>query len=66
MMQKAPNAYTLSSLKKVLEMGVQSSSDGETWHPARPLGMQSLTSRMRLAWEVFTGRADVLRWPDNQ
>jgi hypothetical protein len=34
--------------------------------PARPLGYYSLRSRIRLAWMVFTGKADALVWPGGQ
>jgi hypothetical protein len=66
MLRKAPSVYTLSSLQATLSMGNASSRDGNTWYPARPEGYHSVRSRLRLAWEVFTGRADVLRWPDKQ
>lgn len=33
---------------------------------ARPLGWQSWTNRFRLAWAVFTGRMDALKWPEGQ
>lgn len=38
-------------------------TDGR-WVPARPMGWQgiSLCQRIRCAWMVFTGRADVLQW----
>lgn len=65
-MRKAPSVYTLSSLKATLDMNVGTSRNGNTWYPARPMGFFSVRSRLRLAWEVFTGRADVLRWPDHQ
>jgi hypothetical protein len=34
--------------------------------PARPLGWQglSLRNRLRLAWGVFTGEYDAVRWED--
>ena len=35
----------------------------EIWVPARSHGMFSIKERLRLAWKVFTGRADVLEWP---
>jgi len=40
-------------------------SDQETWFPARPLSLGGFLTRVRLAWGVFTGRYDALRW-DNQ
>ena len=65
-MKRAPSAYTLSSLAKAADGTAMASPDGESWHPARPEGLHSFRSRLRLAWEVFTGRADVIRWPGNQ
>ena len=32
------------------------------WVPARPIGMWGLMPRLRAAWRVFTGKADVLVW----
>ena len=65
-MNKAPSSYTLHSLSQTLNSGTSISHDGETWYPARPEGFPSLRSRFTLAWEVFTGKADVLRWPGKQ
>ena len=63
-MLKAPSAYTPKTLTALLQ---QRSAMTEIrqghWQPARPEGLYSIKSRFRLAWEVFTGRADVLRWP---
>lgn len=40
------------------------------WYPARPLnGTKKYTSfslRLKRAWEVFQGRADVFKWPAGQ
>jgi hypothetical protein len=66
LMNRAPSVYTLSSLQATLALNTATSRDGNTWYPARPEGLHSVKSRLRLAWEVFTGRADVLRWPDHQ
>lgn len=32
------------------------------WVPARPEGRKGLFRRFKLAWKVFTGKADVLVW----
>jgi hypothetical protein len=37
---------------------------GDKWVPARGMGSSSLRSRLRLAWMVFTGKADALLWED--
>lgn len=45
----------------LLELRVDREIDGQ-WVLARPLGMAGLFHRMRLAWLVFTGRCDALKW----
>lgn len=32
------------------------------WKPARPIGIDGIFRRFKLAWKVFTGKADVLTW----
>ncbi len=34
----------------------------KVWVPARPLGYPFWLSRWRMAWAVFTGKADALFW----
>jgi hypothetical protein len=46
--------------------GIVTTNINSKWVPARPLGYQSFRSRLKLAWMVFTGRADALVWPENQ
>jgi hypothetical protein len=41
-------------------------SVGNKWVPARPLGFYSVITRFKMAWLVFTGKADALVWPFNQ
>jgi len=38
------------------------------WVSARPLNLASISWKNRLkdAWEVLKGRADAVRWPENQ
>jgi hypothetical protein len=38
----------------------------DRWVPARPLGRQTFTNRLRCTWLVFTGKADALVWPEKQ
>lgn len=63
-LNSAPHEWTIGSLLKHAKDGphVQLKNGGQWW-PARPYGMFSLRSRFRLAWAVFTGRADALFWP---
>lgn len=60
-MKNAPNKWTIKGL-------IQHINEGpiirETGMPARPCGFYSLSSRIKLAWLVFTGRADALTWED--
>jgi hypothetical protein len=62
---KAPNLYTLDGLHK-LNREVGASHDGKVWYPARPLGLDTISNRIRCAWLVFTGRADAVTWPAGQ
>lgn len=39
-------------------------NDDIGWIPARPLPYPSWKERWKLAWMVFTGKADVAYWPD--
>lgn len=39
---------------------------GKQWVPARPEGLWSFSNRCKLAWLVFTGRCDALRWPGQE
>lgn len=53
------------SVRSVIETASQVSTripPGMAWVPARPVGYQSFTYRMKAAWLVFTGRADALIW----
>lgn len=34
------------------------------WKLARPYGMDGLGRRFKMAWLVFSGKADVLKWHD--
>jgi hypothetical protein len=37
----------------------------ETWFPVRPKSKGGFLTRLELAWGVFTGKYDALKW-DNQ
>ena len=63
MLNQAPNDFTIGELTKLIATGPQVQIKGGGYQPARPYGLFSLRSRLRLAWLVFTGEADALRWP---
>lgn len=57
-----PNVFTPEQLRT---WSVSCEGSNGVWVAARPLGWQgwSLRRRLKLAWGVFTGRYDVLKWP---
>lgn len=57
----SPNLYLADDLR---EWGSSSSADGIHYYAARPLGFDGFELRRRLflAWQVFIGRYDALRW----
>ena len=64
---------TLYSVESIMEMGNPTSDQPKTalcvdgkWVPARSEGYASLRHRIKIAWEVFTGKADAIRWPGDQ
>lgn len=65
-MKKAPSEYKLDYLMFSQELRNSETEINGKWVPARPMGLFSLTNRIRLAWSVFTGKNDVLSWPEGQ
>lgn len=63
MLNQAPYEWTIRELVRRIDDGPRTQVKGGDWEPSRPLGLFSLRSRLRLAWMVFTGNADALRWP---
>jgi hypothetical protein len=71
--RKEPTLYSLEHLINLVKgegelRGVTGwvEIDGR-WFPARPIGFQgSAWRRFKIAWEVFTGRADAVVWPAGQ
>lgn len=61
---KAPRVIQLDN-EFVCVAGCQVNIDGE-WVTARPEGYYSIANRIKSAWMVFTGKADVLVWPEGQ
>lgn len=67
-MSHAPSEWELASLLDYAKSGECQAGvkiAGLTQYvPARPMkNLDTLAERMRLAWAVFTGRADALFWP---
>lgn len=63
MLNQAPYEWTIRQLLKHAKDGPFAQVKGGDYEPARPFGHYTLRSRLRLAWMVFKGEADALRWP---
>lgn len=61
-MNKAPSLYNIETM---VPFAITCKINNK-WVPARPLGLYSLRNRLKLAWMVFTGKADALTWPGGQ
>jgi len=61
-MKQAPQMFIADNMKyhKV------SSSNGHGYVLARPISMGGIGIRLLLAWMVFTGRCDALKWGQDQ
>lgn len=64
-MKQAPSLVTFKSLAKAELEGPKAQINGK-WVPARPFGLFSIWSRLKLAFGVFTGRYDAFQWPEGQ
>ena len=65
MISNYPNAWQLKDLINIAKSNQTFSNSGK-WIPARPMGYPSPLSRIRIAWLVFTGKADAVIWPEGQ
>lgn len=52
-------------VEELQEWNIDVKIDNE-YVPARPIGYLDFVSRLKIAWMVFTGKADALLWPKNQ
>lgn len=62
---KGVTIWTLQGLLNSVD-SCSASHDGKNYYPARPLGWTCIQMRFRAAWMAFTGRADVVTWPQGQ
>ncbi len=63
-MRQAPNLWNPKSFFAFADEHNRQTKGGN-WVPARPLGRYSIVSRIKLAWNVFLGRYDAMRWPSD-
>jgi len=60
-----PNIRTLASVQDDIE--TCSVCINDKWIPCRPItSPETLRTRLKAAWLVFTGKADALLWPGGQ
>jgi hypothetical protein len=57
---KGINEFTAKELKDWLN-GHDTEISGK-WTPVRPIGMGGFIRRIKMAWKVFTGHADIVTW----
>jgi len=56
-------------LKKLIEHCEETHACiNDKWVPARPINYKyvSLKSRLKNAWDVFTGKSESFKWPEGQ
>lgn len=64
--RQAPSTWTFNEIQNHHEIiGIDVEINGK-WVPARPLGLDTLSNRIKTAWKVFTGECDAFRWPEGQ
>lgn len=64
MLNTAPQRLNIDALvKEIKEPTCQCQRPDGSWGPTRGYGFYSLRERLRLAFDVFTGKADALYWP---
>lgn len=63
-MKKAPNILRFDDVDTTEPMPIAKIND--KWVPARPVGYFSFRWRLKLAYMVFTGKADAFVWPEDQ
>ena len=57
-----PGLHHVEDLEKHDCLAEVAVDGNKRWVAARPLGWPSLKSRVCLAWGVFTGKYDALKW----
>ena len=65
-MKTSPTVWSLGALLEHCKENTTCISG--RWVPARPLGFFGLMLgwRLKLAWRVFTGELDAVKWPRDQ
>ena len=62
---KGVNIFRVEDLQDILETFSTRLPNGQ-YGPVRPIGCWDLPHRIKIAWLVFTGKADAVTWPGGQ
>ena len=65
-MRRSPTVYDLLHLCGMVAKNDPLCEVDGAWVPARPMGYFGLRIRLRAAWLAFTGRGDVVIWPQDR
>lgn len=68
-MKQTPQVFTVEELVFSDDKTLTTIMDDKreiSWILARPLSIDSIATRFRLAWGVFLGNYDVLKWSGDQ
>ena len=60
---RLPRVYNANALKKYKNENIGRHEDGR-WLPVRPMSLHDvqLMRRLKAAWDVFTGKVDIIYW----
>lgn len=61
-MKQVPQLIHADHLRDDWVLVCMEEAHGDVWMLARPLSSGSLFTRFKLAWKVFTGECDALKW----
>jgi len=64
-MNKSPNIVNFRSIVDG-QYNDTTTNINNKWVTARPIGYPSFIHRLKLAWGVFRGHYDALKWPEGQ
>ena len=62
-MSRSPNLLSVNEVILISNTCSRQNKNGD-WVPARPIGFFSLRWRLKLAWNVFLGKYDALKWAE--
>lgn len=61
-MKQVPQLIKADNLTQNHPQAMMREAHGDVWVLARPMSWGTLLTRIKLAWLVFTGECDALKW----